>query len=42
MTEIRATWMTPSFFLDSSGLCCIAIYDRLKIKKVENIGSLLF
>ncbi|WP_419247330.1 hypothetical protein ACJZL1_01315 [Wolbachia endosymbiont of Rhagoletis indifferens] len=30
------------FFLDSSGLCCIASYDGLKIKKMENISSLLF
>ncbi|WP_410543693.1 hypothetical protein, partial [Wolbachia endosymbiont of Drosophila auraria] len=28
-------------FLDPSGLCCIASYDGLKIKKVENISSLL-
>ncbi|WP_457923721.1 hypothetical protein [Wolbachia endosymbiont of Muscidifurax uniraptor] len=28
--------------LDPSGLCCIASYDGLKIKKVENISSLLF
>ncbi|UZE38334.1 hypothetical protein [Wolbachia endosymbiont of Drosophila pseudotakahashii] len=28
--------------LDSSGLCCIASYDGLKIKKMENISSLLF
>ncbi|WP_419246972.1 hypothetical protein ACJZL1_03365 [Wolbachia endosymbiont of Rhagoletis indifferens] len=28
--------------LDSSGLCCIASYDGLKIKKIENISSLLF
>ncbi|WP_338976826.1 hypothetical protein [Wolbachia endosymbiont (group A) of Ophion ellenae] len=29
-------------FLDSSGLCCIASYDGLKIKKIANISSLLF
>ncbi|WP_419247011.1 hypothetical protein ACJZL1_03850 [Wolbachia endosymbiont of Rhagoletis indifferens] len=29
-------------FLDPSGLCCIASYDGLKIKKMENISSLLF
>ncbi|WP_265029776.1 hypothetical protein [Wolbachia endosymbiont (group A) of Philonthus cognatus] len=28
--------------LDSSGLCCIASYDGLKIKKIGNISSLLF
>ncbi|WP_264736039.1 hypothetical protein [Wolbachia endosymbiont (group A) of Rhinocyllus conicus] len=28
--------------VDSSGLCCIASYDGLKIKKMENISSLLF
>ncbi|WP_419247140.1 hypothetical protein ACJZL1_05745 [Wolbachia endosymbiont of Rhagoletis indifferens] len=28
--------------LDPSGLCCIASYDGLKIKKMENISSLLF
>ncbi|WP_264736106.1 hypothetical protein [Wolbachia endosymbiont (group A) of Rhinocyllus conicus] len=33
---------TGSFFLDPSGLCCIASYDGLKIKKMENISSLLF
>ncbi|WP_353272317.1 hypothetical protein [Wolbachia endosymbiont (group A) of Urophora cardui] len=26
----------------SRGLCCIASYDGLKIKKMENISSLLF
>ncbi|WP_338481984.1 hypothetical protein [Wolbachia endosymbiont (group A) of Nomada hirtipes] len=29
-------------FLDPRWLCCIASYDGLKIKKVENISSLLF
>ncbi|MBA8755342.1 hypothetical protein HCR08_04870 [Wolbachia pipientis] len=29
-------------FLDPSGLCCIASYDGLKIKKIGNISSLLF
>ncbi|MFT0820394.1 hypothetical protein JM189_05340 [Wolbachia endosymbiont of Nasonia vitripennis] len=29
-------------FLDPSGLCCIASYDGLKIKKIANISSLLF
>ncbi|WP_264735510.1 hypothetical protein [Wolbachia endosymbiont (group A) of Rhinocyllus conicus] len=29
-------------YLDPSGLCCIASYDGLKIKKMENISSLLF
>ncbi|MCM1001003.1 MAG: hypothetical protein KTV72_01535 [Wolbachia endosymbiont of Melophagus ovinus] len=33
VTRGEATWMTPSFFLDSSGLCCIAIYDGLKIER---------
>ncbi|UJQ21099.1 MULTISPECIES: hypothetical protein [unclassified Wolbachia] len=28
--------------LDPSGLCCIASYDGLKIKKIGNISSLLF
>ncbi|WP_419247078.1 hypothetical protein ACJZL1_04960 [Wolbachia endosymbiont of Rhagoletis indifferens] len=36
-----ATWLKLSL-LDPSGLCCIASYDGLKIKKMENISSLLF
>ncbi|EEH12172.1 MULTISPECIES: hypothetical protein [unclassified Wolbachia] len=40
--QCQATRMTPFFFLDPSGLCCIASYDGLKIKKMENISSLLF
>ncbi len=31
-----------SVFPNAEGLCCIASYDGLKIKKMENISSLLF
>ncbi|WP_353285592.1 hypothetical protein [Wolbachia endosymbiont (group A) of Gastracanthus pulcherrimus] len=39
-----ATFMLTNLikFLDPSGLCCIASYDGLKIKKIGNISSLLF
>ncbi|MDE5067163.1 hypothetical protein OZD63_03650, partial [Wolbachia endosymbiont of Drosophila leontia] len=35
-----ATYLKLSF-LDPRRLCCIASYDGLKIKKMENISSLL-
>ncbi|WP_406722537.1 PD-(D/E)XK nuclease family transposase [Wolbachia endosymbiont (group A) of Rhinocyllus conicus] len=43
-TEINAIQEVEflSTIMDPEGLCCIASYDGLKIKKMENISSLLF
>ncbi|WP_264735791.1 hypothetical protein [Wolbachia endosymbiont (group A) of Rhinocyllus conicus] len=40
---MSATFMTPFFFLDSSGLCCIATYERLTIARIiSNLLKILF